>query len=118
MDTFQFAAGYQSVGRFIRKLRGSHTPEACAVIETPPGEEAQVDFGLGAPIIDSNGQRRRPHVLRVVLSHSRKAYSEVISRQTTDAFIGCVDLFARAGAIPNGAICCWRSGIGSQRALP
>ncbi len=36
-----------SVKRFVRKLRGSPAPEARVVIETAPGEEAQVDYGTG-----------------------------------------------------------------------
>ena len=47
-------------------------------LETPPGEEAQVDFGTGAPVIQPGGRRKRPWLFRVVLSHSRKAYSEVV----------------------------------------
>jgi hypothetical protein len=39
VDTFGFAAGYQSVRRFARKLHPSQSPEACAVIETAPGED-------------------------------------------------------------------------------
>lgn len=42
VDGQGFATGYQSVKRFIRKLRGSPTPEARVVIHTAPGEEAQV----------------------------------------------------------------------------
>ena len=37
-----FPAVIRSVKRFVRKFRGKHTPEACAVIETAPGEDAQV----------------------------------------------------------------------------
>ena len=36
-----FRGGYQTVKRFVRKLRGWQTPEACAVIITGPGEEGQ-----------------------------------------------------------------------------
>jgi len=32
------------------------------------GEEAQVDFGAGAPIVGPDGRRRRTHVFRMVLS--------------------------------------------------
>ena len=39
VDTCGFAAEYKSVNRFVRKLRGSQSPEACAVIETAPGED-------------------------------------------------------------------------------
>ena len=47
VDRCGFAGGYQSVKRFIRQLRGDSSPEACAVIETEPGEESQVDYGSG-----------------------------------------------------------------------
>lgn len=42
-------------------------------------------------ITQTDGTRRRTHVLRVVLSHSRKAYSEVVERQRTDNFIRCLE---------------------------
>ena len=45
VDGHGFVASYQSVKRFLNKLRGSSTPEARVVIETAPGEEAQVDYG-------------------------------------------------------------------------
>jgi hypothetical protein len=32
VDQHGFAGGYQSVKRFVRKLRGVQSPEACAVI--------------------------------------------------------------------------------------
>ena len=69
-----FSAKYHSVRRFVRRL-GQARPLPFRRMECEPGEEAQIDFGTGAPIISPNGKRRRTHVLRVVLSHSRKAYS-------------------------------------------
>ena len=47
-------------------------------MEVGPGDEVQVDFGQGAWVVDSEGKKRRPHLFRMVLSHSRKAYSEVV----------------------------------------
>ena len=38
-----------------------------------------------------DGKRKRPHLFRVVLSHSRKGYSEVVWRQTTESFIRCIE---------------------------
>jgi hypothetical protein len=52
VDRHGFAAGYQSVQRFVRKLRGAAVPEARAAIETAPGEEAQVDYGSGPMVRD------------------------------------------------------------------
>ena len=39
VDTCGFASGYQSVRRFVSRLQGGQSPEPCAVIETPPGED-------------------------------------------------------------------------------
>jgi hypothetical protein len=45
-----FTGGYDSVKRFCRRLRQS-TPLPFRRIECLPGEEAQIDFGTGAPIV-------------------------------------------------------------------
>jgi transposase len=81
---------YHSVRRFIATLQRSR-PDPFRRIECAPGTEAQVDFGRGAPVVGADGRRRRPHVLRVVLSHSRKGYSEAVFRQTTENFIRCLE---------------------------
>ena len=48
-----------------------------------------------------DGKRRRTHVFRIVLSHSRKAYSEVVYRQTTDDFLRCIEnAFRHFGGAP------------------
>jgi len=47
VDTHGFTGGYQSVKRFVRKLRGTASPEAREIIETRPGEESQIDYGTG-----------------------------------------------------------------------
>jgi hypothetical protein len=37
------------------------------------------------------GKRRKTHLFRGVLSHSRKAYSEAVWRQTSESFIRCLE---------------------------
>ena len=70
-------------------------------METLPGEEAQVDFGTGAPIHTPQRKRRRPWIFRIVLSHSRKAYSEAVYRQSTESFIQCLEnAFRHFGGVP------------------
>ena len=59
-------------------------------MECAPAQELQVDFGLGAWVMD-NGRRRRPHLLRAVSSHSRKGYSEVVWQQTSESFLRCLE---------------------------
>src|SRR5262249_27253824 len=80
-----FTGSYYSVRRYARRLE-VHTELPVRRLECAPGEEVQVDFGRGALIVNAEG-RRRPHVFRLVLSHSRKAYSEAVARQTTEAFL-------------------------------
>jgi len=95
-----FDASYWSVRRFVAKLQQTSTLPFRR-LECDPGEEAQVDFGTAAPIRTADGKTRRPWVLRVVLSHSRKAYSEVVYRQTTESFIACLEnAFAHFGGVP------------------
>jgi len=81
---------YYSVRRFVAKLRAKQQLPYRRM-EVEPGEEAQIDFGTAAPVIDADGKRRRPWVLRVILSHSRKGYSEAVYRQTTEAFVQCLE---------------------------
>ena len=85
-----FAGSYWSVMRFVRRL-GRTRELPFRRMECEPGEEAQVDFGSGAPVVDRNGRRRKTHVFRIVLSHSRKGYSEAVFRQTTEEFIRCLE---------------------------
>lgn len=95
-----FADSYQSVQRFVGKLHQS-TPPPFRRMECAAGEEVQIDFGKGAPIITADGKRKRPHLFRIVLSCSRKAYSEVVPRQTTEAFLRCIEnAFYHFGGVP------------------
>jgi transposase len=85
-----FAGSYYSVRRFVRRLEPSRALPFRR-LECAPGDEAQVDFGTGAPVVGPDGKRRRTHVFRIVLSYSRKAYSAVVYRQTTDDFLRCIE---------------------------
>jgi transposase len=73
VDGHGFAGAYESVKRFVRKLRGVQTPEARAIIETAPGEEAQVDYGTGPMVFDpQSGKMRRTRLFVMTLGYSRK----------------------------------------------
>jgi len=106
---YGFGAKYHSVRRFVRRL-GQARPLPFRRMECGPGEEAQVDFGTGAPILQVNGKpltpggkgkRRRTHVFRIVLSHSRKGYSEAVFKQSTEGFICALEnAFRHFGGVP------------------
>jgi transposase len=73
VDDHGFAGRYASVKRFVRRCRGTQTPEARAVILTPPGEESQVDYGAGPMVRDPHsGRYRRTRLFVLTLGYSRK----------------------------------------------
>jgi transposase len=84
VDTCGLAASYQSVQRFVRKLHPSRSPEACAVIETAPGEEAQVDYGTGPMVRDPlTGKYRRTRLFVMTLGYSRKSVRLLVFRSSS-----------------------------------
>jgi transposase len=98
-----YTGGYESVKRFVRAL-AAVTPLPFRRLETAPGEQMQVDFGQGAPVVES-GKKRRPHLFRATLSFSRKSYSEVVWRQDTESFLRCLEnAFRRFGGVPKTII--------------
>ncbi len=69
-----FRGGYQTVKRFVRKLRGNRPLQPRAVIVTALGEEAQVDYGTGPMVRDpQTGKYRRTRLFVLTLGYSRKA---------------------------------------------
>ena len=72
--------------RFVARLGGEDAGASFERMECGPGEEVQVDFGQGAFIVDGDGKRRRPHVFRIVLSHS----AQRIQRSRTKTNYRCV----------------------------
>jgi transposase len=87
VDRHGFAGGYQSIKRFVRKLRGATSPEARVIIETSPGEESQVDYGTGPMVRDPNtGKYRRTRLFVLTLGCSRKSVRLLVFRSSTRAW--------------------------------
>jgi len=79
-----FAGSYPTVKRYVRRLRGSQTVEARVVIETAPGEEAQVDYGSGPMVRDPlSGKYRRTRLFVMTLGYSRKSVRLLVFRSST-----------------------------------
>jgi transposase len=82
-----YNAGYLSVQRYVRRIRGARR-EVADVMEHPPGEEAQIDFFRSpALVLDGEGRWRHPWVMRMTLSCSRHGYEEGIWRQQQEPFL-------------------------------
>lgn len=71
-----FAHRYNSVKRFVRALK-AREPERFDVLESLPGEEAQVDYGQGALTRLPNGKYRRPWLFVMTLKYSGKSFRKV-----------------------------------------
>jgi hypothetical protein len=79
-----FECGYQSVKRFVHKLRPSELPQAHPVIVTAPGEEAQVDYGTGPMVRDPQGGKyRRTRLFVMTLGFSRKSIRLLVFRSSS-----------------------------------
>src|SRR5271170_3344760 len=79
-----FDGAYQTVKRYVRKLRGNQPLQPRAVILTGPGEESQVDYGTGAMVRDPQSRKyRRTRLFVMVLGCSRKAARFLIFRSSS-----------------------------------
>jgi transposase len=78
VDQHGFTASYESVKRFVRALRHVD-PEQFDRLECAAGEEAQVDYGEGAPTRDpKTGRYRRPRLFVMTLRYSRRSFRRVV----------------------------------------
>ena len=87
VDQYGYSGGYQTVKRFVRKLRGTHSPQAVGIILTAPGEEAQVDYGTG-PMVrdDKTGKYRRTRLFVLTLGYSRKSVRLLVFRSSSQTW--------------------------------
>src|SRR5213592_2635990 len=81
---YGFTGGYQTVQRFVRKLRGSQGPAPAGIILTAAGEECQVDYGTGPMVRDpQSGRYRRARLFVMTLGYSRKAVRLLVFRSSS-----------------------------------
>jgi len=106
VDVYGFAGGYQSVKRFIRKLRGQQSPEARAVIQTAPGEELQVDYGTGPMVRDGHtGKYRRTRLFVLTLGYSRKSIRLMVFGSSSQTWAELHEkAFRRLGGVTKVAV--------------
>jgi transposase len=78
IERFAFEHKYNSVKRFCRALRRKN-PTQYDRLEFPPGEESQVDYGLGA-LTRKPGTNtyRRPRLFVMTLKYSRRCFRKVV----------------------------------------
>jgi transposase len=86
VDRYGFAQRYNSVKRFCRGLRRG-APEQFDRLEFLPGEEAQVDYGEGAPTLHpGSGRYRKPRLFVMTLRYSRRSYRQVVWKSSSEVW--------------------------------
>jgi transposase len=79
-----YGGSYDAVKRLARKLR-TRAPKVSCRFETEPGQEAQVDYGEGAPVRDPRtGKYRKPRLFVMTLGNSRHAFRKVVWKSSTE----------------------------------
>lgn len=89
MNKHNYEGSYSAVVRFIQ----SHAPskiKASMPLNFDPAEAAQVDFGKGPIIIDSEtGERIKSWFFVMTLCFSRHMYAEIVRDQKVMTWLGC-----------------------------
>ena len=102
VDDHAFDHGYESVKRFVRKLRGGAGRAAHPRIQTEPGEEGQVDYGTGPMVRDGKpGKYRRTRLFALTLGCSRKSVWLLAFRSSSKTWCELhEEAFRRLGGAP------------------
>lgn len=86
VDHDRFASHYNSVKRFCRHLK-QRAPEQFDRLEFGPGEEAQVDYGEGAPTRHpTSGTYRKPRLFVMTLRYSRRSFRQVVWKSSAETW--------------------------------
>jgi transposase/5S rRNA maturation endonuclease (ribonuclease M5) len=85
VERFGFTHKYNSVKRFVRGLKRKD-PRQYDRLEFVPGEEAQVDYGTGAPTLYRSGKYRRPRLFIMTLKYSARAFRKVVWKSSKEAW--------------------------------
>ncbi len=100
-----FTGHYESVKRFVRRLRPS-SKIAHPRIQTAPGEEGQVDYGTGPMVRDpATGKYRRTRLFALTLGCSRKAVWLLLWKSSSQRWCELhEEAFRRLGGAPRTII--------------
>lgn len=85
VERFSFTHKYNSVKRFVRRLK-HRAPKQFDRLEFPPGEEAQVDYGQGALTKGPTGKYRRPRLFVMTLKYSRRSFRKVVWKSSQETW--------------------------------
>ncbi len=85
-----FKGAYNSVQRFVQKIKKSKLPKMTIPLDFAIAEAAQVDFGQGPELYDERvGRVVKTHFFVMTLCWSRHQYVELVTRQTSETWLRC-----------------------------
>ena len=85
-----FTGSYDSVQRFVKKIKDKLSITITTILEFKPGECAQVDFGAGPKLINEiTGEIIPTWIFVMVLAWSRHLYAEIVLHQDVETWLGC-----------------------------
>jgi len=101
-ENYKIAVGYTSVKRYVNKEFLRDRPRVTVRIETPAGDEAQVDFGYAGLMHDPETQKRRKTwAFIMTLSFSRHRFVRFVFRQDIPTWLDCHErAFQWFGGVP------------------
>lgn len=98
-DLYGVECGYTTLHDYVTKLKLVQ-PHAYMILDSLPGEEAQVDFGyIGT--LNVSGKPKKAWVFVMSLSYSRYMYAEITFDQSVKTFVRChVNAFKYFHGVP------------------
>lgn len=85
-----FKGSYSAVHRFVRQLAHAHMPDVPLRLNFQAGDAAQVDFGAGPTITDTqSGELFKTWFFVMTLCWSRHQYAEMVRDQSVATWLGC-----------------------------
>ncbi len=87
---YGFEGSYESVARFVKKIKNKFSQHVTTILDFKAGECAQVDFGAGPKFYhESTGGVISTWIFVMVLAWSRHIYAEIVFRQDVETWLGC-----------------------------
>ena len=98
-----YDGGYTAVTDFLRELRPPPTPPFEVRFETPPGDQAQVDFAQFQVVFtDEPAVTRIVWLFSLVLGYSRLLWARFVLHQDLQTVLRChIAAFAALGGVPS-----------------
>lgn len=84
---YDYEGSYDTVKKYVHSIKESNS-KVYMVLNTQPGEEAQVDFGY-IGLLNVAGKRKKAWIFVMTLSYSRYMYVQIVFDQKVSTFIDC-----------------------------